>query len=419
MSGNVDLLPPSDVERFDMIKDPRRVLWFLRPITWLLSFPSFWIHRAKIEYINMEGLKKPYLLLCNHNAFLDFKIATVATFPHQAYYVVAIDGFIGREWLMRNVGCIGKRKFTSDLSLIKNLQEVIDRGKIAAIYPEARYSLCGTNSVLPKSLGKLAKMLQVPVVTLISNGHHVNAPFWNTRNRGVCTRAKMTQIISKDEIAKLQWNQIYDIINKAFYYDDFKWQFDNKIAVKYKNRAKGLHKVLYQCPACNTEYSMNSDRDEIWCEHCGKRWKMSIYGDLSATSGETYFSHIPNWYEWEREQVRKEVEDGTYSIECKAIARSLPNSKGFVNIGDANFVHNSNGFTVCGEHNGKSYTLNLSTRSIYSCHIEYNYGRYKRDAVELNTLNDSVWLFPLGDKFSVTKISLATEELYRKAIGEK
>ncbi len=35
----------------------------------------------------MEGIKPPYLLLCNHNAFYDFMVATVATFPHQAFYV--------------------------------------------------------------------------------------------------------------------------------------------------------------------------------------------------------------------------------------------------------------------------------------------------------------------------------------------
>ena len=40
-----------------------------------------------------------------------------------------------------------------------------------------------------------------------------------------------------------------------------------------------------------------------------------------------------------------------------------------------------------------------------------------RDCVDLNTLNDSFWVFPRGEDFSVTKISLATEELftYKKA----
>ena len=99
----------------------------------------------------MEKTRSPYLLLCNHNAFYDFFVATAATFPHQAFYVVAIDGFIGLEWLMRRVGCVGKRKFTNDVRLIRHLKTVADRGKIVAVYPEARYSLCGTKAVLPPS----------------------------------------------------------------------------------------------------------------------------------------------------------------------------------------------------------------------------------------------------------------------------
>ena len=61
----------------------------------------------------MDGLKPPYLLLCTHHAFIDFKVQTRAIFPHPATYVVALDGFIGKEWLLRNVGGIGKRKFTT------------------------------------------------------------------------------------------------------------------------------------------------------------------------------------------------------------------------------------------------------------------------------------------------------------------
>ncbi|MBR5741798.1 MAG: 1-acyl-sn-glycerol-3-phosphate acyltransferase, partial [Firmicutes bacterium] len=168
-----------------MKREPVRTRWFLRPLTWILSAPDVWIHGAKIRKTGMDGIKPPYVLLCNHNAFLDFKVATMATFPHRANYVVAIDGFIGREELLRKVGCICKRKFTNDTTLVRHLRRVVQNGDIAMIYPEARYSLCGTTAVLPASLGKLCKLLRVPVVTLICHGHHVNSPFWNVHDRKV------------------------------------------------------------------------------------------------------------------------------------------------------------------------------------------------------------------------------------------
>ncbi len=154
-----------DIKRFDMAAAPMKQ--HLLPLIWLLSMPAVFSHKNKLTKINMENIKPPYLLLCNHNAFMDFKVATKAIFPHRANYVVAIDGFWKREWLLRLIGCICKRKFTNDISLVRQLKRVTDRGKIAVIYPEARYSLCGTTAILPESLGKLAKSLKVPVVTLI------------------------------------------------------------------------------------------------------------------------------------------------------------------------------------------------------------------------------------------------------------
>ena len=51
--------------------------------------------------------------------------------------------------------------------------------------------------------------------------------------------------------------------------------------------------------------------------------------------------------------------------------------------------------------------------SMYSCHIEYDYlGRYG-DCVDLNTLEDTWYTYPEIKDFSVTKMALATEELYR------
>ena len=173
----------NEFKRFDMKRKVMRQRQYLRPVTWLLSIPDTKLGKAKITKTNCDGLKPPYVLLCNHNAFYDFKVATTTIFPHRANYVIAIDGFIGMEWLVRRVGGICKRKFTSDINLIKQLRRVINNGDVATIYPEARYSLCGTQSELPESLGQLCKMLKVPVVTIKFSGHHIRCPFWNTTKK--------------------------------------------------------------------------------------------------------------------------------------------------------------------------------------------------------------------------------------------
>lgn len=417
-----------DFERFDMKAPPVRTKWYLRPITYLLSAPDVAKHKCQITKINTEGLKPPFVMLCNHNAFMDFKVATKAIYPWRANYVVAIDGFIGREKLLRDVGCICKRKFTNDTMLIKQLMQTIKNGDVAVIYPEARYSLCGTTAVLPESLGKLCKLLKVPVVTLVCYGHHVNSPFWNLHDRGVKpTEAEFTQIFDAETLKNSSVEEINKRIIEAFQYDDFAWQKERGIKITYEGRAEGLHKVLYQCPACKTEYKMSSKGTILKCDSCNKEWNMTELGELEALTGETEFSHIPDWYEWERANVRREVEVGTYSTgELPVRADTLPNAKKFIPLGEGIMIHDMNGFTVkITDKDGDTHEMVKNVPSLYSCHIEYEYLGKFGDCVDLNTLKDTWYIYPDPEKceFAVTKMALATEELYnaywRKSKEEK
>ncbi len=400
-----------DVARFDMARKPMRQ--HLRPLAWALSFPALLAHQNRIEKVDMEGVKPPYLLLCNHNAFMDFKVATAAVFPHRANYVVAIDGFLKREWLLRLVGCICKRKFTSDLILVRHLRRVVQNGDVAVIYPEARYSLCGTTAVLPESIGKLVKLLNVPLVTLICSGHHVNSPFWNLTDRHVKgTRAVMTCLMRPDEIAKTPHAQITAAIAAAFRYDDFRWQKENGVQIDFPKRAEGLQKVLYQCPSCHAEYRMEAHGAVLFCAECGSEWEMDTLGELKAKQGETAFSHIPDWYEWERQNVRAEILRGEYRFCAAARVDALPNANGYIDVGEATLTHDVGGFTLEGSYQGEAYRVEWPVPALYSCHIEYDYLGKFGDCVDLNTNTDTFYIYPHGADFSVTKLSLATEELF-------
>jgi DNA-directed RNA polymerase subunit RPC12/RpoP len=412
-------------ERFDMTKKPISTRWFLRPLTYMLSMPDVKKHGAVITKKGVEGLKPPYILLCNHNAFLDFKVATAAIWPSRANYIVAIDGFIGREWLLRNVGCICKRKFTSDVLLLRHMKRSLDAKNVLVVYPEARYSLCGTTAVLPESLGACCRMLGVPVVTLVCHGHHVNSPFWNLHDRGVRpTEAEMTLQYTAEEVKKASADEINARLVEAFQYDDFAWQKERGIKTPYEGRAEGLHRVLYKCPACGKEYETASEGTKLFCRACGKKWTMSELGELSADDGVTEFSHIPDWYEWERECVRREIEAGTYSSgELTVDVDTLPNAKKFIRLGTGKMIHDMNGFRVWGtDTDGDPFEMKKSVPSLYSCHIEYDYLGCGRDCVDLNTLEDTWYVYPHGKDFSVTKMALATEELYfawRRAAGKE
>ncbi len=406
----------SDVEampRFDMLKKPKKAPWYLQVLAWILSFPETFAVKAKIEKINMKGLKGPYILLVNHNSFLDFKVATRAVFPRSSNYVVAIDGFINREWLLRSVGGIGKRKFITETTVVRNIKYSLEQLKqICQIYPEARYSLTGTNAILPESLGKLIKLLKYPVVTLINHGHHLRQPVWNLKKRRVRTKSVMTYLLSRQDIEDLSIEKINQKINQAFNYDDYQYQKDEKLSITMKDRAKNLHKILYQCPHCFKEFMMKSNANQLWCEHCHAHYEMDEFGQLKNTNGQTIFSHIPDWFEWEREQVKKEILDNRYHVSIDVDIDSLPNSTGFYRLGRGRLKHHDGGFELSLHTGDEHLHLVKPVLENYGLHVEFDYFG-KGDCISFSTLNDTYYIFPVDQNYAVTKFHFAVEELFK------
>lgn len=409
---------PLENNTFQMHAPPIRQKGYLMPLVWAYSYVRKALHGCKIHKINMEGVKPPYLLLGNHNAFFDFYILSIATFPHRGIYPCAVDDFIGREGLLRRLGGIPTRKFTTDLPLIRTCRRVLKGEDLLGIYPEARYSLCGVTEYIPHAVGQLAKASGVPVVTLRCCGHHIYNPFWCIKSKRLLfpTEAYMTCLFTPEQLAQTDVTAVNQAIRAALYQDDFRWQFEQQHALRYRKRAQGLHKVLYHCPRCLTEYAMDSKGSSLFCRACGKVWHLTPYGQLEAQAGQTEFLYPTDWYKWERQLVRREVEAGTYAFTCHADVNELPGAKGFHFLGEATLTHDMTGFHVYGKHHltGEPFSMEIPAKGQYACHVEFNY-RYGggRDCVDLNTTQKTWYLFPKGCQFAVTKLSLATEELYR------
>ncbi len=407
-------------KQYNTAKYPIRQPIYLTWLIWFLSKIMLTNKRHRVEKINMEGLKPPYLLLSNHMSFIDFELTALGTYPHRVNNVVNIDGYYNRPWLMEWIGAICTRKFTNDIHLVKSIRKVLERGDILCMYPEARYSPCGTSSFLPESLGMLVKACRVPVVTVLHRGNYLHAPFWNFRKkRKVPLHTTLTKILTPEEIDTLNVEEINQRLKEALTYDDYKYQRDNGILITESYRAEGMHKILYQCPSCLTEHKMGSCGTEIFCTECGKRWNLNRDGTLSALKGETEFSHVPDWYEWEREQVKKQVDEGTYFFEDTVDVHSMPGCWKFEPLGNAKLTHDfENGFVLEGHYNGKDYRIQRKPLQINSLHVEYDFPHIKPfDCVDISTENDSFYCFPTKENV-VTKLAFATEIIYQKKYNQ-
>jgi len=400
--------------RFNMERPPIRQRNILRPLTWLLSLPPVWRKGLRIYRTGMEGIKPPFILLCTHMAFIDFKVTTTALFPWRSSYIVAIDGFIGREALLRHAGGVLKRRVTADINLIRHIKTILHGyGDVVTIYPEARYSLIGRPACIPGSLAKMLRSFKVPVAMLRMHGNYLGSPVWNLKERGNRIEAEMFRLFSPEELETLPLDQIRRRIDEAFTYDEYRWQRENRVKISVPFRAEGLHRVIYHCPACKTDHQMSSRGEILKCDACGKQWRMDEYGVMQALAGQTEFSHLPDWYDEQVRLVREELDRGEYRFEDQVRVESLVNHKGYYDVGTARVVHSAEGFLLEGDPGYFSGPIIKKPRSMYSCHIEYDYFG-KGDCFELSTLDETFYLYPLNQFNRVTKILIATEELYRR-----
>ena len=403
--------------RYKTAKYPMHQGKFWTGLIWVLSKIALMGKQYKVETVNMDGLKPPYMLLSNHMHFIDFELAAMATWPHPVSNVVSIDGYVVKFFLLEWIGAIATRKFTTDIHLVKSIRKVLQRGDILSMYPEARYSPCGTTAFLPDSLGKLIRMNKVPVVAVVHHGNHLYAPFWNFRNkRKVPFHTVFTQILTAEQAKTMSVDEINATLRQALQYDDYRYQKEQGIRITEPYRAEGLHKVLYQCPHCKEEFTMDSTGAELFCTACGKRWVWQEDGYLKATEGETEFDHIPDWFTWERQQVKEQIENGTYSFEDEVTVYSLPRVLRYIPLGKAKLTHDpENGFQLEGYYRDAKYYIHREPAQTNSLHVEYDFGPLKKkDCLDISTENDSFYCIPTKENI-LAKLAFATEEIYLRS----
>ena len=406
-------------KRYKTAKYPMHQTLFWTGLIWILSRCALIGKKYKVEKIGMETLKPPYMLLSNHMHFIDFELAAMGTWPHPVSNVVSIDGYVIKWFLLEWIGAIATRKFTTDLHLVKSIRHVLKRGDILAMYPEARYTPCGTLAFLPDSLGKLVKMNKVPVVAVVHRGNHLYAPFWDfRRKRKVPMHTTLKLILTPEQIASMSVAEINETLRRELAYDDHRYHKEAGFRITEPFRAEGLHKVLYQCPHCGTEFSMDSQGADLFCTACGKRWHWHEEGHLEALEGETEFAHIPDWFNWEREQVKQQIETGTYAFTDEVDVFSLPRVWRYIPLGKAKLTHTiDGGFTLQGHYRGEDYVIHRQPQQTNSLHVEYDFGPIdKRDYIDISTENDSFYCAPTG-KNVITKLAFATEEIYLRSLN--
>ena len=159
---------------------------------------------------------------------------------------------------------------------------------------------------------------------------------------------------------------------------------------------------------------MRGEGETLTCRACGKAWRLSELGEMEALEGETEFSHIPTWFDWERDCVRRELEAGTYSFETDVEISMLVNHKALYLVGDGHLSHTKEGFVLTGCDGKLDYRQ--KPRASYSVNADYYF--YERgDIISIGNRNCLYYCF-IKDNTPVAKVRLAAEELFKLNVPE-
>jgi 1-acyl-sn-glycerol-3-phosphate acyltransferase len=398
-------------------KRPKKVGIFWRMLIRLLTVFGMSGTGFTYECEGIKELKKqPCLILMNHSCFLDLQMVYKILYPKHFCIVCTSDAFVGMGgfmgWLMRTIGCIPTQKFVTDLSLIQDMNYAFKTLKTSVLmYPEASYSFDGTATPLPRKMGVLLKKFDVPVIMIESFGAFSRNPLYNELQirKGVKISAKARCLYTQEQLRSMSVQELSDGLDEAFGFDHFKWQAEQGLEINESFRADGLNRILYKCADCGTEGEMVGKGTTLTCGHCGKVYELTPLGQLKAAEGDTRFPHIPDYYAWEREQVRQEIIDGTYRMEADVKIGMLVDFKAIYMVGEGHLTHDLNGFTLTGCDGRLNYQQKpLSCYGLYADYYWYEIA----DVICIGNNERLYYCFPQGGDV-VAKTRLATEEMYK------
>lgn len=385
-----------------------------RTLLKIVSIPDLLATKFTCEKIGMEKLKKnePCLYLMNHSSFIDLKIVSHILYPRPFNIVCTSDGFVGKNWLMKNLGCVPTKKFITDSVLVRDMIYCAKKlNSSILIYPEASYSFDGTATPLPDSLAKCLKMLQTPVVMIKTFGAFSRDPLYNClQRRKVKVSATMEYILSPEDIKNKSVDELNEILKEQFTFDGFRWQQENGVKITEPFRADGLNRVLYKCPHCLSEGKTVGSGTHIVCSECGAKYLLDELGFLKAENVEGKFNHVPDWYAWERDCVREELQNGTYNLQTQVDIMMLVDTKCVYKVGNGVLTHTTEGFTLKGCDGKLDFSIPPSASySLYSDYFWYEIG----DVICIGDSKALYYCFPKDKTDIVAKTRLAAEELYK------
>lgn len=266
----------------------RKPSWLHYRIAQLVCTLFSWLlFRCKVIRNEIRGVKGPFVVIANHQAAYDFanlfgRTRRMMSFviSNSFYHSLPITSFLDK------LGVIPKQQFQTTVTDMKNMKAVIDAGEPLVIYPAGLMCEDGLSTPIPPATYKFLKWLGVDIYVARTYGTYFAMPKWSSGIRCGRTYLDVYKLMDAETLATTDLDSLRDLVNNALMYDAYREQENARIPYARNQDIRGLEGVLYLCPHCGAEFSMQvRDKSTIFCTQCGYEQKADRLGFLHNEKG--------------------------------------------------------------------------------------------------------------------------------------
>lgn len=287
-----------------------------------IARPTYGRYLLKSNNIQTEGMEiltnmqEPFLILANHSQVYDGFFISSAAKVHIRWVAGAVlFKLFGLKTLLGGwIGAIAKQQGRSDLHTIRAISNALKKGDNVGLFPEGTRTWDGESLSFDRATAKLIKILQVSVIIINLEGIYATKPRWADKKRLGTPIIRVLPPLLKETIASMTKDELYAFLSEHLDFSYSKWQKENRVPFKGKSQAEGLQRVLYLCPDCSSYSTLQTKKDLICCSKCGMSARLDAYDQFTPIQGNNFFLDVPQWHDWEAEQLRTHLQTATIDL---------------------------------------------------------------------------------------------------------
>ena len=275
----------------------------------------------KITRNETKGKKGGFVVIANHGSSLDFLPMCVAL-KRRSHFVIsnAFYSSMPIQPLLKKAGVIPKNQFQTSISEMRAMKNVLENEMPLVLYPAGLMTENGIGTPIPSATGKTIKWFNKDVYVAKTFGSYFSHPKWTKKWRKGKVIMDVYRLFAKEELCNLDEREIQARIEENLCFNEYEAQKQLKIPFRGAENTKGLENVLYICPKCKKQFSLESkDKDKLVCAKCGYTIKSDKYGLFSSINEKPIaYDTVSDWFKWIENETKKEIENKDFKLSSKA-----------------------------------------------------------------------------------------------------